>query len=310
MPPPEIAGSEWSSTTFGPDMSRRRILRILAVAIVLIVSVAAVWVWQSGREERTASPVLTLRVNRAQQVTVGRGTPLVFDAYLTATRTGRAIRIGSGSRPWHRLIRLEQGDAGEALSWDVTEVVARSTRYSRDAAGGPTITTEPGDVAELDALNYVHTLTLGVAPDTSTSIAAGTYQVRAVVDPPFWPPWRWRHRVTSAPVTITVQEANAPATGSSSDDAELRRLTESAAFYLRVKRFADAQRVASELLKVQPRSAGAYIQLGEALEGLGHDVEALQAYSYALPLLPATYEEPRDLLERISRLMRKTGRMF
>lgn len=290
-------------------MSRRRVVLALSVAVVLIAGVVGVAVWRVPREP-AASPVLTLLVNRAPQATVARGTPLVFDAYLSATRTGHSIRIGSGSRPWHRLIRLEQAEAGKALSWDVTEIAARSTRYSRNAAGRPTITPESAGVAELQALNHVHTLTLGVTPEAAALIPAGTYRVRAVVEAPFWPPWRWRGRVTSAPVTITVQESSASPAGGLGDDLQTRRLAESAAFYLRVKRFADAQRVASELLKLQPRSAHAYILLGEALEGLGHDREALQAYGYALPLLPKTYEEPRSLLDRISILMRKTGRMF
>lgn len=290
-------------------MTRRKVLPTVGVAVLLITAAAAFVFWRFPRQS-TASPVLTLLVNRAPQTTVWRGAPLVFDVFLSATKGGRAIRVGSGSRPWHRLISFEQAEGGEALAWPVVHMAERSTRYGRDDTGRPTATQNSGAVADLEGVSYVHALTLGVAPEAAALVAAGTYRVRAIVDAPFWPPWRWRGRVRSTPVTITVQEPGVAPAGGSSGDLQVLRLRDSAAFYVQVKRFADAQRAATELLKLQPRSAEAYILLGEALEGLGQDREALRAYEYALSLVPETYEEPRYLMDRMSKLARKTGTMF
>ena len=58
-----------------------------------------------------------IRVNKSSAVDVAKGTPIVFEVFLTATHTGRTFTIGSRLRPWHRLLHLEMADTGRTPPW-------------------------------------------------------------------------------------------------------------------------------------------------------------------------------------------------
>lgn len=278
--------------------------RWIAVAAVVAAAILAV-VWLRHREA-PVRPVLTLRVNRASSAQIAAGTPLTFEIFLTATVTGRPVSIGMIGSPWYRLIRLEPAGKGPAVPWTAAQLgTPRSTLYTKDAQGRPSATSAtPQAVATMRGLSAVHVVTLGVSPEDSARTPAGTYQVRAVLSPPWWMFWRWHRTVASAPVTISVSAGPADAGQTHT------RLRESAAFYLAASRYADAQQSALAWLQAEPQSSDAYAILGEAKEGLGDAAGAMQAYRYALQLRPPSREPPEYLEKRLSDLMRKTRRFM
>jgi Tfp pilus assembly protein PilF len=115
--------------------------------------------------------------------------------------------------------------------------------------------------------------------------------------------WRWRGRVTSAPVTVALAAAQTD-TGQAAE-----RVRESAVFYLEAHRYADARTAALAWLQTDPQSSDAYAILAEAQEGEGNTTGAMDSYQTALALRPPSREEPRYLEERLSRLMRATRTM-
>jgi len=276
--------------------------RVAAFAAVLLLTLgAAVAIWMLLHRAPQARPVLTLRVNRGEASTIQAGTPLIFEAFLTATTAGRAVSVGSAARPWHGMIRLESID-GRALPWAVVDVGApRSTIYAREKDGRPSPRVTRDSVATLSGLTSVHVVTRGVPPEVSERTPPRVYQVRAVLSPPWWMFWRWHHDVRSAPVTVTV---TAPA----ADGEGMRlRLRETAAFDLAARRYAEARRAVDALLQADPRSADAYAIRGEALEREGNAAAAVEAYRQAMALQPPSGEEPLYLERRLEAAMRAAG---
>ncbi|MBI3304313.1 MAG: tetratricopeptide repeat protein [Deltaproteobacteria bacterium] len=155
---------------------------------------------------------------------------------------------------------------------------------------------------------HVHTIGLGIDPEEAAKIPAGRHTIRAVLDLPFWPSWRWHGRVTSDVVVVTV---SARAAGiSPTDPGEQQRLIGSARFYLRASRFEDAQRVARQLLEHDPRSADGHLLLGDALNGLHRDQEALSAYRSVLLLSTDKGQNnppPIYLMERMHEVEERLG---
>jgi hypothetical protein len=140
-----------------------------------------------------------------------------------------------------------------------------------------------------------------VSPEDSARAAIGTYRVQARLSRPWWMFWSRYRTTVSAPVTIEV------VSGNEADAYERRRQT--AAFYLAAGRHADAQQSALAWLQAEPGSSDAYAILGEALEGRGDPIGAMDAYRHALQLRAPSREPPEHLENRLSALMRKTRRM-
>ena len=93
-------------------------------------------------------------------------------------------------------------------------------------------------------------------------------------------------------------------------EQELRRLIESAEFYLQAERFEDAYRLALQAKERQPKKIQSYMLLGDALNGLRRDKEALEAYDYALHLsaLEKQYEPPTYLILRKYEVEQRLGK--
>jgi tetratricopeptide (TPR) repeat protein len=127
----------------------------------------------------------------------------------------------------------------------------------------------------------------GVSPEESARIATGTLTVRAVLRPAATVPDS-RQRVSN-PVTLTV----APALSADAEKAHLETL---ARFNLRSQKWDEAHRAALRLVERDDADATAYILLGDSLNGLRRDEEALAAYQEALAVLPKNLDESPDYL--------------
>jgi tetratricopeptide (TPR) repeat protein len=139
---------------------------------------------------------------------------------------------------------------------------------------------------------------LGIDPQGAAQIPEGRYLVRAVLDLPFWPPWRWTGRVVSRPVAFTVRKRGD--TTASTLELERERFVESIDFYIQAKQFENAYKLAVQFRDREPKTIYSYLLLGDALNGLKRYQEALEAYDYALHLaaLEHAYEPPEYLLMR------------
>jgi tetratricopeptide (TPR) repeat protein len=146
--------------------------------------------------------------------------------------------------------------------------------------------------------DVLYRVDLGVDPQDALKIPAGRYGVVAVLHTPFWPPWRWSGNVSSRPVTVQVLAPDNA--GPAPTDLEQERLVASIEFYLDAHRFQDAYEKASQLKEHEPDWIYSYVLLGDALNGLRRDQEALETYDYALDLTAQqnSYEPPEYLLMR------------
>ena len=282
----------------------------IALAAVAVVVLASAWIaWRVRTAIRAPSPVLSLDVNRERDVRLLPGTPLVFTVSLSGAPRGPVTRVGAEDRPWQSGLRLELAGSGEPLPWKPLPLSSPiSIRFARDARGHPTVEQDAGEEALLDA-DHVHTIDLAVGPEETARVAAGRYTIVARLGSSLWPPWRWRPRVVSNPVVVTIRRA----AGATVPAAELesRRLAELADYYLRAKRYEDARKTALRMLKADPWSVDGYTVLGDALGGLNRNADALEAYEYALLVMPSPgpeAEPPSYLIERLGQARARAGK--
>ena len=279
----------------------RRMLGRMALAAVAVLVLALAWTaWRVRAAVRAPSPVLSLDVNRERDARLLPGTPLVFTVTLSGAPGGPAIRIGGAGNPWWSRVRLEPDGGGSGLPWKPSPLSSPvGIRFGRDARGHPTVEQDAGEQALLDA-DHVHTIDLAVGPEETARVAAGRFTIVASLRQPLWPPWRWRPKVVSNPVVVTIRRA----AGATVPAAQLesRRLAELADYYLRAKKYEDARKTALRMLQADPRSVDGYTVLGDALGGLNQNADALEAYEGALVVMPPPgpgAEPPSYLIERI-----------
>jgi hypothetical protein len=243
------------------------------------------------------SPTLELHVDRTTEVTLLQGSPLIFTVSLVGSRRSPRLSIGTPGHPWYSHVGLESIENPQPLPWKVLLLSSpRSMSYSGDASGR--IAFETGGDEALVGAGRFYTLDLGIDPEEATRIHQGRYMVRAVLDLPFWPPWKWIGRVVSTPVTVNIVTKGD--TTALTVDLERKRLIKSINFYLEAKQFENAYEVALQFKDREPRGIYTYLLLGDALNGLRRYQEALEAYDYALHLAAQTntYEPPEYLLMR------------
>lgn len=280
-------------------MMRKVLLYIIFIVLINFLAVI-VWAgWQKGFISQGAPkpdfipPVLTLQVNRQDNVDILQGTPLVFTVYLSGSSSVNPLRIGKPDSPWHTHVQLELAE-GKPLPWKLMSLgPPQAIIIQSDASGKITVDGKDGSEAVIDA-EHQYTVEFGIGPEESAGISPGRYTVQAVLDVPFAGKSK---RVVSIPVVVNVQEfGKTPLTA----EQELRRLIESAEFYLQAERFEDAYRLALQVKERQPKKIQSYILLGDALNGLRRDKEALEAYDYALHLsaMRKQYEPPTYLMLR------------
>jgi len=285
------------------------LLRVVIIALIIIVSGIG---WFGLRKSSLSQaspppdftpPVFTLQVNREDNVDIIQGTPLVFTVFLSGTESASPLRIGKPGNPWHTYVRLELAE-GKPLPWkSVLLGTPESFLFQRDASGQINIEGKEGDEAVINA-EHNYTVEFGIGPEESVKIPPGRYTIQAVLDVPFE---RENKRVASNPVVVNVEElGKKPFTA----DEELKRLIESAEFYLQAERFEDAYRLALQVKERQPKKIQSYILLGDALNGLRRDKEALEAYDYALHLsaMRKQYEPPTYLILRKYEVEQRLGK--
>jgi tetratricopeptide (TPR) repeat protein len=192
-------------------------------------------------------------------------------------------------------LRFETADSGRPLPWKIDPLGPAVTfRFDRDSgrpAGNAQESAEQSDVAIVDS-SRVHRLELGVGPEEVGRIPVGTYTIRAVL--PLDQDPNGDSRLVSNTVTLTVEGGEAIAHQPAA--AEKTRLEAAARFYLRSEKWEEAHRFALELAERRDADTVAFMLLGDALNGLRRDEEALAAYHQALATLPETQDESPDYL--------------
>jgi hypothetical protein len=237
---------------------------------------------------------LQLHVNGAPGVRIPAGTSVLFTVSLTGSASGTALRVGAPGRPWFADLRFEAGDPAAPLGWRLNRIGQPVTILfeSESPPGSPT----PSDEVIVDGAS-VHRITFGVSPDDATRIASGTFSVRVVL--PLPPNANGETQAVSNSIAIVVDGAGSGAAAAPAD--ERLRLEAAARFHLRSEHWEDARGVALQLVHRDTADALAYVLLGDALNGLRRDDEALAAYREALAELAGTVDEsPEYLIARMT----------
>jgi len=292
----------------GENEMRRLIMRI-ATIVLLAVVVGIGWFGEKKQSLSQTSPpsdftppIFTLQVNRQDNVDTVQGAPLIFTVFLSSSKSANPLRIGKPGNPWHAHVRLELVE-GKPLTWKLAMLGSpQAFLFQRDASGRINIEGKEGEEAIIDA-EHSYTVELGIDPDESAKITPGLYTIQAILDISFE---RENKRVASNPVIVNVQEQKVPLTA----EQELRRLIESAEFYIQASRFEDAYLLAIKVKEREPKKIQSYILLGDALNGLRRDKEALEAYNYAIHLsaLEKQYEPPTYLMLRKYEVEQRLGK--
>jgi hypothetical protein len=267
---------------------------IAALVVVIVLAALGWWAWRTWSSRSKPLLVLTLQVDRKSEIAVLEGTPLFFNVFLSGSKAAPRFSIGSADHPWHEHVRLEtvNNEKWLPLNWSV--LGEPRSLYPRFDASGNLVTIEMyrGGEAVFDKLRHGYTAEFGVAPEEVAKIPLGRHSLRAVMETYSRLPWRWNERFVSNPVTVTVRK-QADQTPDA-EDLAWSRLVQTAKFELRAKKFEDAQRVALQLIQQRPKDVDNHILLGDALNGLGRDQEALKSYKKALFLIAIGEKQYRE----------------
>jgi tetratricopeptide (TPR) repeat protein len=288
----------------------RKVLIGISIFALVIVSVAisfSAWKFHASARELT-KVFLTLQVNRERQVSVLPGTPLVFALSLSGAKTDPPLRIGGSGNPWYRYLRLESADDKKQIPFSWSLLGKPRSFYPRFSSSGDLVGAElyTGDEAILDNERNLYTAELGVAPEETAKIPQGKYTIRAVLEVSSGSPGKWSGRAVSNPVVVSVEERIKETTPA--DDQEWNRLVESINFYLRAGRFEDAHGLALQAVEQKQDNVDSHILLGDALNGMRRDEEALKSYRKALFMIATKgkqYEPPTYLMLRIDEVKQR-----
>ena len=277
-------------------MRRARSLVVGGVAAALIT--LALLLWLSLSRTHAGTPVLTLLVDGAASATVGLGSPMFLEVFLHGTRNGTGPSIGGRLRPWHRLVAVRATQNGREVSLPFVEVASPRVReLATGTDGRPSFSDREASGAALDGMRRVFRMELAAAPESTRQLSAGSYQLIASIQTPFWQFWGWRGRVESAPIVVTMV-TNAP---------PIQELAGTAAFLYKTKQFGEAARVARDWSTREASSIPAQVVLGDALLATGDRQGARMAYEAALDLANSrsSIERPTAILDRLRDL--RTG---
>jgi hypothetical protein len=157
----------------------------------------------------------------------------------------------------------------------------------RDSRAPAPAASEQAEGIEVDA-SRIHFVDLGLSPEESARVAAGSYDVRVVLPLPSAP------EGVKLLASNTVRVGIAPAAPAA--EQERRRLEAEARFYLEAEKWQDAHRIGLLLIQRQDADTTAFLLFGDSLNGLRRDQEAIAAYQEALAALPKDLEESPDYL--------------
>ena len=274
----------------------RRARRLVIAGATVVVIAAVVLLWRATGAAGT--PVVTLLVDGAPSGTVGVGSPIFLEVFLHGTRNAPGPSIGGRLRPWHRMIAIRAIQNGREVAVPFIEVgPPRVREMATSSEGRPTFSDGEASGAALDGLRRVFRMDLAAAPESTRQLSAGSYQLVASLQTPFWQFWGWRGRAESVPLVVNVVTNESPN----------RQLAGTAAFLYKTRQFAEAVRVARDWSTRDAASIRARILLGDALLATGDREGARTAYEAALDLANAvsTKEPPTAILERLDRLRKK-----
>lgn len=284
---------------------------LFRITLFTLVAAAAYMDFNAWKLPALAAKVpdilLSLQVNREREVSLLPGTPLVFTVFMSGSKTDPPLRIGGSGDPWYKYLRLESADDKKQIPF-TWSLLGNPRALPRLGSSGDLGSVElyAGDEAVLDKERNLYTAELGVAPEETAKVPEGRYTIRAVLEVPTGALGNWSGRAVSNPVVVSLGKRAKETTPE--DDPELSRLIESIEFYLRAERFEDAYRLALELKERQPKKVQSYILLGDALNGLKRDREALEAYTKALYIIATKdkqYEPPTYLIMRMDEVKQR-----
>ena len=244
---------------------------------------------------------IVVQLNGLENATVTAGTAIFLTVSLLGNTPDPGLRVGAAGRAWTTGIGFETADTQKPLPWRIDQlgrsVTLRFDGTPGDAAALGQESVEGDDVVGVEA-SRVHRVELGVGPEEADRIPAGTHSFRAILRRDGGP------NLVSNTVTLIVEAPSAG--GARTADIERTRLEAAARFYLRAEKWEDAQRMALQLVERETPDAAAFTLLGDALNGLQRDAEALAAYDEALATLPETEDEaPSYLLARMEAVQRR-----
>lgn len=182
----------------------------------------------------SSNPSIAASVNGSRQVQVGRGTPLLVSAVIQHSRQYAAdaalLDVSHGDAGWTSAVQLAVVDSqGQPVSWMIQV----------------TPSTEPTLHLDGSAIGIV---SWRIAPEDTTNIANGVYQLTAILDNTDLPVDGWQGSVASVAVSITINDP--PATLSLLDDADQAQLF--ASYYVLAGDLAKSLAALDDLFTRQP----------------------------------------------------------
>jgi hypothetical protein len=267
---------------------------VIAIIVLALAGGLAAWrLWPGGRQV-SGSPTapqspssesgagstgadLVLQVNRAASARIPAGSSVFFTVTLT----------GAAPASWATSVRFVTTDDKPFASR--VEPLGRplTFAFAPDRRAG---TAEDAMQKETNA-TPMHRAEYGTSPDESARFPSGAYTIRVVL--PVDRSVSASGALVSNPVTLTV---DGPDAAGPAPTAEKARLESAAQFNLLAERWDEAHGLALQLVAREDADTSAYALLGDALNGLKRDGEALAAYQEALALVPRDLDEAPDYL--------------
>ena len=281
-------------------------------------------------------PAISLQINRANELTLYRGTPMVITVSIVNHRAMIADAQEKSNRVYIEQLR-SAADHGELPRERVDAQIARmdlapevsSINLGEDTAPWhsflhlserlPDGTKRPlawaTKVVQPPAAKRVTLdvrtsadLTFAIEPSVASQIAAGEYELVAALDVPAngsVNSGTWTGHARSEPVKLTIQDKPLRLTPGDAEKLELHF----ANYFYAVANFPEATRHAQAALAENPKSISADIALGEIKRAQGDLAGALEVFQKATVEFyqqnPNSYEPPTLLLSRISDLQGK-----
>jgi hypothetical protein len=259
---------------------------LIALGILLVVTIGAAlwWRWPgtrpasgpqapvgAGAVTPASTTELVLQINGMTTATVSAGASAFFNVTLT----------GPAPEAWTSSLRFETGD-GKPLA------------FRLEPLGSPfTLRADGKETAEMRQTEF------GISPEEAGRMSTGSHPLRAVL--PLDGGSSGGRLLASNTVTLVV---GAETGGASS--SEKARLESAARFNLLSAKWQEAHGAAMRLVERDDADAAAFILLGDALNGLRRDREALAAYHEAFAALPKDLDESPDyLIARIEEVQQR-----
>jgi hypothetical protein len=280
---------------------RRRAVALAILLLVVISAITAWWRWSdrrqvSGSPTASGSPAsssgaavtaadLVLQVNGAAGARVPVGSAVFFTVTL----------IGSAPESWMTSVRFVTTDDKPFASQMQPLGQPLTFTFARDRRAG---TADAAAQNQEENALPMHRAEYGTGPEESARIPPGAYTVRVLL--PVDRSVSASGTLVSNTVTLTVDgpDTTGPATA-----AEKARLESAANFNLLAEKWDEAHRLALQLVAREDADTSAYTLLGDALNGLKRDSEALAAYQEALSLVPPDLDEaPNYLIVRMEEI--------